>query len=351
MKPYRLGKGGNKRWYKFGLFFGLFLITVAVVGYFGIRNFYQNNLKAVDPSATESIVFTLESGATAQQIAASLKEKELIRSTHAFNQYIRSNELAPKFIAGTYRLSQSMDVPTIAGILTDGTVATDLCTVLPGSSLNFIKQHFIEKCGFTASEVESGFNAAQYAGHPALVDLPEGANLEGFLYPDSYELVSGTTTVSTIIRQSLDEMAEALSADIRAGIARQGLSVYDGIKLASIVEKEVGAVGSDGVANDNRAKAAQVFLKRLQLGWSLESNATDGWPDDYNTYQILGLPPSPISNVSKSSLSAVANPASTNYLFFVSGADCVTRFSETLAQHDSLKAQYGIARPETGCRG
>src|SRR5690606_11576700 len=129
-----------------------------------------------------------------------------------------------KFIAGTYRLRQSMDVPEIAKILTDGAVASDLCTILPGSSLFYIKQHFVEKCGFTAAEVDAGFNASQYAGHPALVDLPTGANLEGFLYPDSYELVPDRTKVSTIVSQSLDEMAEALTAEVRAGIAKQGLS-------------------------------------------------------------------------------------------------------------------------------
>ena len=75
----------------------------------------------------------------------------------------------------------------------------------------------------------------------------------------------------------------------------------------------------------------------------LQSNATDQHPDEYDTYNIAGLPPGPISNVSRSSLQAVAAPAGTDYLYFVAGCDGTTRFSETIDQHEALKSQFGIA--------
>lgn len=149
------------------------------------------------------------------------------------------------------------------------------------------------------------------------------------MYPDSFQKLSDTPA-ETIIRQSLDEMDEHLSPDVQKGFAAQGLSVYQGIVLASIVEKEV--------PHDNdRPIVAQVFLKRLRENIKLESDATSPY---FNTYNKAGLPPMPISNVTVSSLRAVAYPANTNYLFFVSGDDGATHFSYTKAEHEEATRKY-----------
>jgi len=347
MKQYKFGMEGKPKWRRSLLFLATLLIVGAVAGFIGIRSLYMSNLQAVNPLATEDIVYVLQSGATTPQIAKGLREKTLIRSTAAFEQYVRTNEVGQDFKAGTYLLKQSQDVATIIGILTEGRVAANLFTILPGKRLDQIKATFIE-VGFTQSEVDFALDPNNYTNHPALVDKPVEATLEGYLYPDSYEFLLGTTKPQTIIGQSLDEMAEALTPETRAGIAAQGLSVYQGIILASIVEREVGAVDSNGVPNNNRPKAAQVFLKRLREGMRLESNTTDNFPDEYNTYSIMGLPPTPVSNITKNSLEAVIVPANTNYLFFVSGKDCVTRFSENNSQHESYIQQHGVA---TDCNG
>lgn len=354
MKPYKLGKSGNRRWGKVLLFVGILVIILGVAGYLGVRTVYEKNLRAVNTADTEQVAFTIASGATPGIIAEDLQSKNLIRSAKVFVQYVRTEQVAEKFIAGTYKLQRSMSVQRIVEVLTSGQVATDLFTIFPGQRIESVRQSLIADGGFTAAEVDAALNPAQYAGHPALVDKPEGASLEGYLYPDSYEKIAETRP-QTIITQALDEMAEALTPDIRAGIASHGLSIYQGITLASIVEKEVGAVDIQGNPNENRAKAAQVFLKRLKIGMMLQSNATDlaaeERGEEYDTYSIPGLPPGPVSNVSASALSAVAYPASTDYLYFVSGTDCVTRFSETLDQHETLKAQHGIATAEDECRG
>jgi UPF0755 protein len=347
---YKLRNKHEKRWPKVVLFTFVLLALSLVAGVFGIRTLYEQNLRAVDLTATQRIVFTVESGDNVAIIAEGLKGKQLIRSKQAFVQYVRTNNLAESFKAGTYSLQQSFDVPTIVGYLVEGKVDKNLFTIFPGQNLEQIKQAMIKIGGFNESDVATAFDPAIYQGHPALVDKPVGASLEGYLYPDSYERIKETMP-ETIIRQSLDEMAEALSPDVRAGIARQGLNVFEGITLASIIEREVGAVDINGQPNDNRQKAAQVFLKRLSIGMMLQSNATDDSPPNYDTYSIAGLPPGPISNVTTSSLQAVSAPANTDFLYFVSGKDCLTRFSGSESEHELLKQQHGVARPEDNCRG
>lgn len=351
MKSYKAaGRSGGKHWVKILIALLLLSIIAVVIAYFGVSKYYRDSLLPVNSQSTEEVNFTVNSGMTTAQIAESLSEKDLIRSSRAFVQYVRSNELSEKFIAGTYRIKQSMSSQEIAKVLTEGDVATDLFTIYPGNNISQIKTLMAEKTHYSQEDIDKAFDPALYAGHPALVDLPAGASLEGFLYPDSYQFIAETTP-QDIVGQSLDEMADALTPDIRAGIAKQKLSVYQGIILASIVEREVGQRGQDGQINDNRAKAAQVFIKRLNSGMMLQSNATDGYPAEYDTYTIPGLPPEPISNVSSSALEAVANPATTNYLYFVSGKDCITRFSETNEEHEALKTAHGIAAPEDGCKG
>lgn len=351
MKPYKFGNRNSFRWLKIALLAGVLLIVLGAGTYYGVNKFYQHSLQPVDVSSTQEVNFTVSSGSTPAGIAERLKEENLIRSSRAFTQYVRSNDYGESFKAGTYKLKRSMSVQEIVTMMTEGNFATDLFTIYPGSTLADVKRSFLEKTHYSETEVDQALDPAQYAGHPALVDLPAGASLSGFLYPDSYEFIAETTP-STIVKQSLDEMAEALTPEVRAGIAKQGLSVYQGVILASLIEKEVAERDTNGQINDNRQKVAQVFLKRLKEGIKLESNATDEAAEklgaQYDTYQITGLPPEPVSNVTKSSLNAVISPSPTSYLFFVSGTDCVTRFSETNDQHEALKAQYGIA---TDCRG
>jgi UPF0755 protein len=342
VKAYRIGKGNGRRWPKIALFMSIAAILLIIGAAVGVRTVYMNNLQARDAAANTDIIFVVGNGDTVDKIADGMEDQAIIRSAWAFTQYVRTRELTESFKAGTYRLKANMDVPEIAEILTEGKVAMDLFTILPGKRVEQIKADFLED-GFDETEVDRALNPELYTGHPALVDKPAGASLDGYLYPDSYQKIA-TTTPQIIIGQSLDEMAEALTPDIRAGISAQGLSVYRGIIMASLVEKEV-----SGNNPADRPQVAQVFLKRLELGMLLQSNATDALPDEYDTYSIEGLPPGPISNVTTSSLQAVATPAQSEYLYFVAGKDCVTRYSYTVEQHDQLKQQHGIARPEDKC--
>ena len=313
-----------------------------------VRHHYQQNLKPVSTSETTQLV-TVELGATVSEIADTLKEKQLIREAWAFEWYVRNNSLRDKLQAGSYYISPSQDIAAIAGVLTRGKVATDLVTILPGKRIDQLKQSLVND-GFEPSEVEAAFDPSLYTDHSALVDKPAGASLEGYIYPETFQKDTDTTP-SDIIRSSLDQMQLQLTPDVRAGIVRQGLTVHQGVILASIIEKEVGV-------EKDRPTVAQVFLSRLKIGMKLQSDATtpygavlDGkeplsdYDSAYNTYLYEGLTPGPISNVSGSSLQAVVSPSNTEFIYFVAGNDCVTRFSKTLPEHEAFIAQHGV-----GCR-
>jgi len=333
----------KRRWPKRLIIIGLVSIALIVAATVAVRHVYNENLKPVS-SSQELQTVVVEEGATADEIAQQLEERRLIRSAWAFKLYISSKEVRNALQAGTYELSPSQGIPEIVAQLTHGKIATNLVTILPGQRIDQVRTRLIQE-GFSEKTVDEALDPAQYAGHPSLVDKPEGASLEGYLYPESYQK-TGNTSAGTIIAASLDQMDKQLTPDLRSAFASRGLSTYQAIILASIVEKEVSK-------EEDRKQVAQVFLKRLQIGMRLQSDATtsygavldgqeasSGYSSPYNTYQNVGLPPTPISNVSASSLRAVAAPANTDWLYFVSGDDGTTHFSKTLAEQEANIRQY-----------
>lgn len=321
-----------------------------------VRRVYTSNLQPVSQS-TELITVTIASGTTAREIALRLRDNNLIRETWAFEWYVRSNNLRDSLQAGTYKFSQSQSLQDIVAMIVNGKVTQDLVTILPAQRLDQVKQSFI-KSGYTEAEVAAAFNPDLYKDEPALSDKPAGATLEGYLYPDSYAK-STTTSAETIVRQALEQIQQYLTPDVRAGFVRQGLTVHQGIILASMVEEEVDNA-------DDRPIVAQVFIKRLKIGMMLGSDVTarygaiiDGvslpagndnltaadsiaiaYDSPYNTRRYTGLPPGPISNVSANSLQAVASPASTDYLYFVAGDDGATYFAYDEAGHQANIDRY-----------
>lgn len=337
----RQGKSRKWRWILVSVALLVIIGTIGTV--IAVRHVYNQNLRAVSGNQKRVIV-VIPSGSTVSDIAKLLKDNGLIRSTWAFEQYVRNNNLGSDLKAGTYALQPSQSVSDIVSIISEGKISTDLVTFVPGYRLDQIRKVLIQ-AGFTEADVDAAMKPEQYDGHPALVDKPDGANLEGYLYPESYQK-SSETTPGDIIRLALDQMSQRLTPDLRAAFNRQGLTVYEGITLASIVQQEVPAF-------EERRQAAQVFLSRLRAGIKLQSDITViygaiaagqdpslSFSSPYNTYENQGLTPGPISNVSENALDAVANPATTDWLYFVSGDDGITYFSRTLEEHQALTAQH-----------
>ena len=328
-----------KRWLAGTLLF-VFLVAAAVTG---VGLYFSANLKPVSPKA-QTIEITIESGSTMREIAKKLKDQGLIRQAWAFERYVQLKRIQGYLQAGTYTLSPSQSTQSIVSQLTHGKVSMKLVVILPGQRIDQVRRSLIDQ-GFSEESVDAALQPGQYENLAALADKPAGASLEGYLFPESFEK-GATTTPTDIVRQSILQMDRQLTAERRQKYADQGLTVYQAMILASIVEKEV-------ITTEDRAQAAQVFLKRLREGMSLGSDVTAfygsqlagvgksvSYDTPYNTRLHIGLPPTPISNISASSLDAVANPAGTDWLFFVSGDDGTTHFSRTYAEHTELVEKY-----------
>jgi UPF0755 protein len=319
------------------------LVLLLVLVTIGVWRYYEETLKPVNANASAETI-TIDSGASPSVIASLLHDKGIIRSAWTFEAYVRREGIGAALQAGTYSLSGRQSVQDIAAQLSHGKVQAQLVTILPGQRLDQIEQSLVND-GFSKADVDAALQPAQYEGNAALVDKPTGNSLEGYLYPDSFERTSNTK-VATIVQESIAEMQAHLTPSIRQAFANEGLSTYQGIVLASIVAQEVNK------PND-MAQAAQVFLKRISQHMPLGSDVTAmygsrlagqgtslTYDSPYNTLLHTGLPPTPISNVNATALEAVAHPAATNWLYFVTGDNGTTYFSQTFEQQQQNTQQY-----------
>jgi len=335
-KSYRVGIK-KRDWAKIWRVSSIVLVAIILVSTVVIKITYDKNLRPVSASQ-RGILINIPEGSSAHEIAVELQQKGVIRSSWAFEWFVRNASARDRLQAGSYNLHPDQSVSEIVDILTQGRVATDLLTILPAQRLDQIRSALINTAGFGTKDVDAALNPDLYVNSPALADKPADANLEGYLYPDSFQKTSATKAAD-IIRASLGEMQKHLTPDIRDAIVHQGLTVHQGIILASIIEQEVSKPADKTIV-------AQVFLSRLRQGLPLQSDVTviygalkDGkqpnlsYDSDYNTFTHIGLPPGPISNVNQSSLDAVAHPANTDFLYFVAGDDGTTYFAHTLAEH------------------
>lgn len=319
-------------------------VVLVIGGTVAVQQWYVLELRPVSASAHKQYI-TIATGSTVSQIAKQLQSAGLIRSGQAFTWYVSVHTDRDKLQAGTYSFTPSQSTSAIADAIATGHVATDLVTILPGERLDQIREAFI-RAGFSAAAVDAALEPAQYrADYPALADNPPNASLEGFLYPDSFQKTAATDP-RQIVAESLAEMQQHLTSDVRSGFIADGLSVYQGVTLASIVEQEV-------PSQSDREQAAQVFLKRLRTGMALGSDVTANYgaikagvtpaldyDSPYNTLLHTGLPPGPIGTISDSALAAVAHPAATDWLYFVTGDDGVTHFAKTLDEHNANISKY-----------
>lgn len=326
-------------WYLlFGLLVLLILSTIAV------RKIYSYLLSPVSQSS-KVIQVNITYGSTVKEIADLLDSDHLVRSSWATQLYINSNGFHNRLQAGVYNFAPNMSTSMIVSSLVKGKVMTNLVTILPGTNIYKLSADLL-KDGYTNTQINQALSINQYRNLQVMSFVPSSVNtLEGMLWPDSFERTS-TTPLSTIIRESLVEMGQHLTPSVQASFASEGLTTYQGIILASIVDQEV--------SNPNdQAQVAQIFLTRLKDGMDLGSDVTAYYGDltenqgpnlnlntPYNTLLNPGLPPTPISTISQSSLNAVIHPANTNWLYFVTGDNGITYYSTTLAQQEQNTATY-----------
>jgi UPF0755 protein len=306
-----------------------------------LYGWYRLELRPADPTGA-SQSFVVATGDDAQRIATMLKTAGLIRDRNAFITYINIHGLRPDLKAGDYLLAPTESAQEIAAIISDGKTAAKNLVIPEGYRLTQI-----ENAAAALGVPKASFEQALAEPHTQtfLQDKPAGVSLEGYLFPDSYQ-VSPTTTASQLVNEMLDDFGARVGSDYVQAFAAEGLSLHQGLTLASIVESEV--------ANPtDRPIVAQIFLKRLKLGMTLGSDVTAQYAADldgvafstslaspYNTLVTPGLPPGPICSPGLNSLDAVAHPATTDYLYFLSGKDGKTYYATTYAQHEENIAKY-----------
>ena len=325
-----------------GVFLGIILIFVLAAGFAYTK--YTSLLKA--PGMSDATVqLVVQPGQSTASIATSLKAASIIQSEYAFKLYIRINGDSGKLKAGTYDLRANWSVAQVVDAMILGHEKASNYTIAPGLRVDQIKKRKV-KAGFAQGDVDTAFSASLYRDIAVVSTLPQGVDsLEGYIFPDTYS-ISPTTRPTDIVRMAVSQMDVVVSTSVIAKFKADGLTPYQAITLASVIEKEVSGTS-------DRKKVAQIFLSRIKLGIPLGSDATyyyasamfggEPFPDldsPYNTRKYSGLPPGPIGNVSVSALNAVAAPENSDYLFFVTGDDGVNHFTSTDAEHNAAVTQY-----------
>ncbi len=321
------------------LLYSLFvLVLLAAVAAATAVWWYQQQLTPVTSGDAKQVRLTVQPGSSPAMIADNLKEAGLIRSQLAFTVYVKLSGTQDTLKAGTYSLKPNESVAQIVEHLVAGKQDTFSLTFLPGDTLANNRKKLID-AGYEPADVDAALTKTY--DRPLFEGKPASADLEGYIFGETYEF-STTATVESILAKTFDEYENYITKNnIVSGLKKQNLTLYQGITLASIVQKEVSG------PEDSR-QVAQVFFSRIKQGMPLGADATfvfaakkEGrqptvdFDSLYNTRIHKGLPPGPISVPGANALLAVTNPAAGDFLYFVSGDDGKNYFSRTLAEHEA----------------
>lgn len=353
---------------------------------------YKRNLSPVDSSDTTPIKVEIPTGAVSKDIGKILKDKDLIRSSTFFNIYVRLFKPG-NMKAGVYTLTKSMSLTEIidelikgnsynpdeirlsfkeginmrkiAEVISNGTNNSYDSVIEKSKDIDYIDK-VIEKYWFVTDSIKD--SGIKY-------------NLEGYLFPNTYNFKNKDVTVEEIFNKMLDEMGKVLEP-YKEDIMKSKLSIHELITLSSVIEKE--AVDCNSAKDktckskdDYRINISKVFYNRLNNNMSLGSDVTTYYALDidnakkyvedvcggkncinygvvspYNTRLTDGsmngkVPVGPISTVSIGSLKASIYPSDVNYVYFVSNIeDKVMYFYENY--NDFLKKKNELAKINNG---
>lgn len=240
----------------------------------------------------------------------------------------------------------------------------------PGEILERLVRGDVDKVGLTIPEgftlrqiieriEESGYGAAtrlwQLAQDPDFIARLgiEAGSLEGYLFPESYLFVPGTSEAA-LLRMMVEQFQRNMTTEMREAARQLGLSLHQHVTLASIIEKETGVVAEMPLISS-------VFHNRLAINMRLQTDPTVIYgvedfsgsitrrhlitPTPYNTYVIYGLPPGPIASPGRAALAAAVYPEESDYYYFVARGDGSHHFSRTLREHNNAVRRYLRSQP------
>ena len=315
------------------------------------------------------VKFVIAPGTPAKSIAQDLKAAGLINDALLFEAYVRVGGLAAELEAGEYTLSKSMTIPQIAGVLQHALAPSITVVARPGWRLEQTAAYLNQVGALDGDAYRRAALAADLSTLAAedrqrysfLQFLPAGRSLEGYLFPDTYQIPRDQASAADLIKRQLDEF-EAQAMPLYWDAIAKGdttLDLHQVVTIASIVEREA-------VLDEERPVIAGVYLNRLAQNMRLEADPTVqyamGYQQDtgkwwktpvyldeyssvdspYNTYLNAGLPPGPIAAPRLSSIKAVLHPAEHDYLYFVAEPNGTGRhvFSRTFEEHLKAVQRY-----------
>ena len=328
---------------------GVLLVFIFFIAYF----FYSLQSTDVENRGGERIVgtttafqFRIEKGEGVKEISGELSRNNLIRSIVAFKIYTIISGSAHRFQPGIYNITNSMTIPEIVSALTEKG-KNEITIVIPeGSSMKDIEEIFVSSHVLPASST--------LPKDPKLFEkefpfLEKKASLEGFLFPDTYR-VPLDATGEQLVRILLGTFERKVWPTLK-----EEDDWYNRLILSSILEREV-------ISLEDRKIVAGIFLKRIAIRMPIQADATISYvkcdgkykgcdtirlargdtsiPSPYNTYQRLGLPPTPIASPGEVAIRAAIEPKSTQYLYYLSAKTGETLFSRTLEEHNIKRAKY-----------
>ncbi len=307
-------------------------------------------------SGTTPITFTIAPGETADSIQQRLLNDKLIIDGELFLSYLRFYGLDGRLQAGEFTLDPRWSIPEIAAVIADAGAQNQQINIFAGMRIEETAAYLsqfnlanVDPAEFLAiAQREIPFDTSPY---PFLATLPADTSLEGYLMPGLYSLPPDADA-TYLIQLMLQNFDRQVSPTTRQAFGAQGLSLREGLTLASIIAKEA-------LVDAERPLIAGVYLNRFNDGILLQADPTvqyalgyqpanQSWwknpltlndlqvDNPYNTYMYLGLPPGPIASPGPASIRAAANPTDTEYYFFVLDCDANTGehiFSTTYEEH------------------
>lgn len=350
-RPSRRGRGKRKIKAPIGLIVLIVILVILAVGVFGAWTTYTGSLKPIDSNNEDPIAVSVPDGSSTADIAKLLEENNLTKNALAFRIHSRLEENDGRYKAGDYELTQSMSMNEIMLALIQGTQAKTMrFTIAEGLTLKQTMERLVASEMVTEEEFMNEVVNGVF-DYRFLESAPEGeSRLEGFLYPETYEVVLDATT-HDIIDVMLKQFDSKFTEEYYAKAAEEDMSVLEIVTMASLIERETGV-------DDERATVAGVIRNRLNIPMRLQIDATVQFAlpevkerllysdleidSPYNTYLNDGLPPGPICSPRIESIEAALYPEDHDYIYYVLQPDLKGRhnFSATYAEFERNKALY-----------
>ena len=354
-----------RRWMIILIAIMMFLAAV----FAALFKWYEMQLKPVS-SDNNKVSVTVEDGSSVSVVANTLASKNLIRNRLAFEVYVRLNN-KNSIKAGTCMIAPSESVADIVNRMNNGCHDFKTITFYPGGTLESSKykasqssdgvdqtsvRYILRQAGYSDDEISNAFKAKYDS--PLFADRPSGSSLEGYVFGETYQF-TGDATAKDVLQTVFNHMYKVVQKnDLVNKFKAQGLTLYQGLTMASIVERELGCEDKPTVERKNRCYQyqrgiAQVFIARYKKNMQLGSDVTFIYAADkagvkpkvdidspYNTRKHTGLPPTPIATPGELSLKAVADPAPGDNLFFIAGDDGLIYFAKTDEEHKNNIDKY-----------